>query len=101
MNNVLKAVGKKVIIDAFKPEDRPSGFILPNIKNHSEEKGTNYGTVISVGGDVKQIEVGDLVWYVEGTYWKNNKRINLDSFTHEGKEYICVEEHEIKMIQRE
>ena len=43
-------------------------------------------------------KTGKIVYFIDGTYEKNDQRINQDEFTHEGQLYIHVKEDEIRLF---
>ena len=95
----MKAVGKTIIVQPT-AEERKNCIIVIGAKEQAERNELNRGTVIAVGDDVKEnIKIGDIIWYIEGTFWKNGIRTNLDEFTVDGQKYIGVKEHEIKLIE--
>jgi co-chaperonin GroES (HSP10) len=96
----MRAIGKNVIIKPI-VDDVQSGLIITGAKTASEERSINKGTVVSVGQDVQEdIQIGDIGYYIEATYWKNGKRVNTDEFVVDGETFIGVKAHEIKLIER-
>lgn len=97
---MLKMLGKGIAIKPFKKEEKTvSGVIIPeSVVGGREKNSLNQGKVVSIGKDVEEVKKGDVVIYVEGTYWKNNKRKNIDEYKIDGEELILVLEHEVKAI---
>ena len=97
---MLKMRNKGVAIrPARKEETTAAGIIIPTTVVEGREQGSlNEGVVVYVAEDVTDVKPGDVVVYVEGTYWKNSKRTNKDEFVVDGEDLILVKEHEIKAI---
>jgi len=96
----MKPARKTIFIEPI-IEEFQHGLIVPNAKNLAEAQGVNKGRVIDVGAEiVEDIKKGDTVYYIEGTYERNGKRVNMDEFHFENKTYIAVKEHEIKLVIR-
>ena len=56
--------------------------------------------VVGIGEEVKiDVKIGDTIWYVEGTFWKNDKRVNGDEFELDGQKYVGIKEHEIRAVE--
>jgi len=96
-------VGSDVAVKVSKKEETlASGFILSRDDVAGKEKNyINYGVVTHIGPDVKEVSVGERVAFIEGTYWKNDKRINKHEFEVDGEAYVRVPERDIKAIIEE
>ena len=97
---MLRMRNKGVAIrPARKEETTEGGIIIPTTVVAGREQGSlNEGEVVYVASDVTDVKPGDVVVYVEGTYWKNSKRTNKDEFVVDGEDLILVKKHEIKAI---
>ena len=74
--------------------------LLCGTKKETEKNSLNQGIVKHKANDIQDIKIGDKVVFVEGTYWKNTKRINPDEFTDpaSNEKLIRVPIKEIRMI---
>ena len=93
-------LSKGVAIKALKKEEvTESGIVIPEEVIAGREKNhLNQGEVVVIASDVEEIKVGDIAIYVEGTYWKNNKRKNPDEYDIDGEDLILLKECEIRAI---
>lgn len=58
----IQAVADKIVVRILKEETTEGGLILPdNVKQVPQ----GYGEVVSVGEDVKKVEVGDIIAFHE------------------------------------
>lgn len=79
----MKATGKRILIDPTPIEKvTKAGIIIP-VK--AEEKSSS-GKVISIGGEVKEVKVGDIVHF--------NKNVAIDLTLNETK-YLTIREEEV------
>ena len=100
---MLRMLNKGVAIrPARKEETTASGIVIPTVVAEGREGNPlNRGEVVARASDVEWVKVGDMVIYIEGTYWKNNKRKNGDEVLVDGEDLILVKEHEIRAIIEE
>lgn len=76
-----------------------SGIIIPEtVVAGRENNSYNYGVVAVVAPDITDVAVGDRVCFIEGTYWRNEKRTNPNEFEHEGVKLTRVPFAEIKFV---
>ena len=96
----MRMLSKGVAVRAMNREEiTGSGIVIPEaVARGREQNYLNQGEVVYVAKDVEEVKVGDIVIYIEGTYWKNNKRKNLDEIEVDGEELIFLKENEIKAI---
>lgn len=82
----MKAIGYRVLVDPTPPETvTKAGIILqPKV----EEKPTS-GKVVSVGGEVKEVKVGDTAHF--------NKHVAIEVMDGE-KKYVVLREEEIYTV---
>ena len=82
----MKAIGKRVLIDPTPPETvTKSGIIL----HHKTEDKPTFGKVVSIGGEVKEVKVGDTAHF--------NKHVAIEVIDGE-KKYIVLREEEIYTV---
>lgn len=67
-----------VKVEVSKEEVTKSGIILQDVRTMREREAMNQGEVLAIGHEVTEVKIGDTVAFREGTYWKNDKRINPD-----------------------
>ena len=79
-------IGKRVLIKPVEVvAETSSGIILPD----SQVQQKPQGTVVSIGPDVKEIEVGDFV------QWVINISVDDKEFIHEGERHILLHQDAI------
>ena len=97
---MLRMMSKRVAVRPDRKEEvTEGGIIIPETVVAGREQGhLNEGEVVAVATDVDGIVVGNRVLYVEGTYWKNNKRVNADEVEIEGEDLIMLLEREVVAV---
>tara|TARA_R100000935_G_scaffold11163_2_gene22320 strand:- start:2829 stop:3107 length:279 start_codon:yes stop_codon:yes gene_type:complete len=86
-NQVVRPVGKKLLIKEIKAQSKTaSGIIIPEMA----QKATYKGTVVGVGSSIEEISVGDIVQYAEHAM--------PTPMTHQGVEHLLVQEGDIFAI---
>ena len=97
---MLKMLSKGIAVKPFREEEKTKGgIIIPEmVVAGREQNRLNQGEVVVIAKDVKEVKVGDQIIYVEGTYWKNNKRKNPDEVEIDGEDLILLQEHEVRAI---
>lgn len=82
----LKALGKKVLVEVASPEKvTKSGIIMPATKDDRSNK----GIVVSVGEEVKGINITDTVYF--------NKFTGAE-IEHEGYKYLVLKVEDIHLV---
>lgn len=83
----MQAVKDKIIVEMIEKENKtPGGIVLPETASLEPQA---YGNVVSVGADVKEIDVGDVLAF--------NERAGMD-ITFEGKKLKCMADAEVYSI---
>jgi len=87
----MKAIGKRVLIDATPIEEKTAGGIyIPHQILEKQGEKPNQGKVTSVGSEVTSVKVGD---YIHFNMYTTIKVKGKDS-----KEYLVIKEEEIYTI---
>ena len=83
----MKAIGKRILIDPKPIEKVTKGGII--LQSKVEEK-PSVGKVLSVGGDVKEIKIGDIIHF--------NKHVAVEIVVDDIK-YLTVKEEEAYTVE--
>lgn len=94
---LIRPIKQNVLVEINSAEEETTkcGIILNNARDHRERQPTNTGTVLAIGEDVTEVEVGDEIVFREATYWKNSKKINPDAID---DETIIIQQQDILII---
>lgn len=88
----MKAIGKRVLIDATPLEEKTAGGIyIPVQVLEKQGDKPSKGTVLSVGDEVTTVKVGDYIHFNMYTPVKIKAK--------DGKEYLVIKEEEIYTIE--
>ena len=89
MKQIIIPVGKRLLIKRHKAETKTaSGIIIPEIAQKKEFK----GTVVGVGAEVEEINIGDVVQYAEHAM--------PTPMQHEGEEHLLLQAGDVFAILR-
>ena len=89
MKQIIIPEGKRLLIKRHKAETKTaSGIIIPEIAQKKEFK----GTVVGVGAEVEEINIGDVVQYAEHAM--------PTPMQHEGEEHLLLQAGDVFAILR-
>jgi len=95
----MKCPAGKVILKPEYQEKKTMGGIILNVEldQAREKQGLNHARVYL--SNHPDIPVGCVAHYRDGTYWKNEVRVNRDEFKLDEMVYLSVDEKDILLVE--
>lgn len=98
----LEPLKGTLIVRPLAQDTQAANLFLPAFLEEENEKETmrlRRGEVV-IQNSTLPVKKSDVVYFLDGTYQKNNERINQDEFEWEGERLIHVKDDELRMIVR-
>lgn len=98
----LEPLKGTLFVRSLVSDNEKAGLFLPGLLEEQNEKETmrlRRGEVVKHNSTLPVAD-HDVVYFLDGTYEKNNERINQDEFEWEGERLIHVKDDELRMIVR-
>jgi co-chaperonin GroES (HSP10) len=90
--------GKVILKPEYKEQKTVSGIILDEAIDRAREKNALNKAEVYLSNN-PDIPVGAVAHYRDGTYWKNEVRVNQDEFNEDGLTLLCVDEKDILCVE--